>query len=102
MSARLLDVSLDDKYRLESGRIYVNGTQALARLPFIQRRRDARAGLHTAGFISGYRGSPLGSFDQALWQAQRIVADFALTPACAPASRAAASLSSPTSTATMF
>jgi indolepyruvate ferredoxin oxidoreductase len=78
MSARLLDVSLDDKYRLESGRIYVNGTQALARLPFIQRRRDARAGLHTAGFISGYRGSPLGSFDQALWQAQRIVADNAI------------------------
>ena len=78
MSARLLEISLDDKYLLESGRIYVNGTQALARLPFIQRRRDGRAGLHTAGFISGYRGSPLGSFDQALWQAQRIVADNAI------------------------
>ena len=64
--------TLDDKYTRESGAIYLTGTQALARLPFIQKRRDERAGLDTAGYVSGYRGSPLGNLDQALWQAQRI------------------------------
>jgi len=63
-------VTLDDKYALESGRVYLNGTQALVRLPMLQRQRDAEAGLETAGFISGYRGSPLGGLDQALWQAK--------------------------------
>ncbi|SLN73639.1 indolepyruvate ferredoxin oxidoreductase family protein [Oceanibacterium hippocampi] len=62
-------ISLEDKYVLESGRIYVTGTQALVRLPIMQRQRDAAAGLRTGGFISGYRGSPLGGYDQALWQA---------------------------------
>src|SRR5579862_5463885 len=65
-----LPVSLEDKYTLASGRIYLNGTQALVRLAMIQRERDAAAGLNTAGFISGYRGSPLGGFDQALWEAK--------------------------------
>ena len=65
-----LPVSLEDKYTLASGRIYLNGTQALVRLAMIQRERDAAAGLNTAGFISGYRGSPLGGFDQALWKAK--------------------------------
>ena len=64
--------TLDDKYTRQSGAIYLTGTQALARLPLIQKRRDRRAGLDTAGYISGYRGSPLGNLDQALWQAQRI------------------------------
>jgi indolepyruvate ferredoxin oxidoreductase len=50
-------VSLEDKYILDSGRIYLTGTQALVRLPMIQRARDEVAGLNTAGFISGYRGS---------------------------------------------
>jgi TPP-dependent indolepyruvate ferredoxin oxidoreductase alpha subunit len=45
--------------------------QALVRLPMLQRTRDAMAGLNTAGFISGYRGSPLGGYDQALWQAKK-------------------------------
>ena len=68
-----LPVSLDDKYILESGRVYLTGTQALVRLPMMQRQRDQAAGLNTAGYISGYRGSPLGGFDQALWQAKRFI-----------------------------
>ena len=67
----LESVTLDDKYRLESGRVFMNGTQALVRLPMLQRQRDLRAGLNTAGFISGYRGSPLGGYDQALWAASK-------------------------------
>ena len=66
----LREVTLDDKYALERGRAFMNGNQALVRLPMLQRERDRRAGLRTAGFISGYRGSPLGSFDQALWKAR--------------------------------
>ena len=63
-------ISLDDKYTLERGRVYMSGTQALVRLPMLQYQRDHAAGLNTAGFISGYRGSPLGALDQALWQAR--------------------------------
>lgn len=66
-------VSLDDKYTLESGRIFLTGTQALVRLPMMQRQRDLRAGLNTACFISGYRGSPLGGVDQQLWQARKFL-----------------------------
>src|ERR1041385_8532938 len=66
----LLQVELDDKYRLESKRIFLSGTQALVRLPMLQRERDRAAGLNTAGFISGYRGSPLGMYDHALWRAK--------------------------------
>ena len=66
-------VTLDDKYLLDSGRIYLTGIQALVRLPMMQRQRDLAAGLNTAGFISGYRGSPLGGFDQTLWQAKRFI-----------------------------
>ncbi|MCA6215498.1 indolepyruvate ferredoxin oxidoreductase family protein [Ideonella sp. B7] len=64
-------VSLDDKYALPTGRAFMSGVQALVRLPMLQRTRDAMAGLNTAGFISGYRGSPLGGYDQALWQAKK-------------------------------
>lgn len=71
----LSQVTLDDKYLLEQGRVYVTGTQALVRLPMIQRARDVRAGLNTAGFISGYRGSPLGAYDQALWKAKKFLKD---------------------------
>jgi len=67
----LAHVTLDDKYELESGRVYLTGTQALARLPMLQRQRDDNAGIKTACFISGYRGSPLGGFDQALWKAKK-------------------------------
>ena len=69
----LARVSLDDKYTLQSGRIYLSGIQALVRLPMMQRERDRAAGLNTAGFISGYRGSPLGGYDNALWQAHRLL-----------------------------
>jgi indolepyruvate ferredoxin oxidoreductase len=67
----LESVTLDDKYALESGRAFMSGVQALVRLPMLQRTRDALAGLNTAGFVSGYRGSPLGGYDQALWQAKK-------------------------------
>ncbi len=67
-------VSLDDKYALETGRAFMSGVQALVRLPMLQRTRDALAGLNTAGFISGYRGSPLGGYDQALWSAKKHLA----------------------------
>lgn len=70
-SAPLQPVTLDDKYVLTHGRAYLTGTQALVRLPMIQRARDLAAGLNTGGFISGYRGSPLGGFDQALWKAKK-------------------------------
>jgi indolepyruvate ferredoxin oxidoreductase len=66
----LREVTLDDKYTLERGRAFMSGTQALVRLPMLQRERDRRAGLNTGGFISGYRGSPLGGVDQALWKAR--------------------------------
>ncbi len=66
-------VTLDDKYLLDQGRVYLTGIQALVRLPMIQRQRDLAAGLNTAGFISGYRGSPLGGYDQALWKAQKFL-----------------------------
>ncbi|QOV96414.1 indolepyruvate ferredoxin oxidoreductase family protein [Novosphingobium sp. ES2-1] len=62
-------VSLSDKYAATSGHVYLNGSQALVRLPIMQRMRDAANNLRTAGFISGYRGSPLGIYDLALWQA---------------------------------
>src|SRR2546425_30390 len=70
-AADLAKASLDDKYTLERGRVFLTGTQALIRLMLLQRERDARSGLNTAGFVSGYRGSPLGGLDQALWRAQK-------------------------------
>lgn len=69
MKPFLRKVDLDDKYTLDSGRIFITGTQALVRLPLMQKRIDIAQGFNTAGFISGYRGSPLGGFDQALWKA---------------------------------
>ena len=66
----LADVSIDDKYTLPSGRIYLSGIQALVRLPILQYERDKPAGIRTGGFISGYRGSPLGMYDHALWRAK--------------------------------
>ena len=68
-------VTLDDKYSLASGRAFMSGVQALVRLPMLQRERDLAAGLNTGGFISGYRGSPLGGYDQALWAAKKHLAD---------------------------
>ena len=65
----LLPVSLDDKYAQPHGRVLVSATQALTRLLMEQRVRDQAAGLNTAGYVSGYRGSPLGTLDKALWDA---------------------------------
>ncbi len=64
---------LEHRYTRESGRVYLTGVQALVRLPLAQRWRDEAAGLNTAGFISGYRGSPLGAYDMALWQARALL-----------------------------
>ena len=66
----LHDVVLDDKYDLSKQRIFVSGAQAVIRMMLMQRERDRLAGLRTAGFVSGYRGSPLGGFDLQLWKAK--------------------------------
>ncbi|GAB2871399.1 indolepyruvate ferredoxin oxidoreductase family protein [Paraburkholderia jirisanensis] len=74
LEAALSSVTLDDKYTLERGRAYMSGIQALVRLPMLQQQRDHAAGLNTAGFVSGYRGSPLGSLDLSLWKAKKHLA----------------------------
>jgi indolepyruvate ferredoxin oxidoreductase len=66
--------TLEDKYTRSEGRIYLSGVQALVRLPLMQQMRDRAAGLNTGGFISGYRGSPLGGFDLELWKAKKHLA----------------------------
>ncbi|NNC76323.1 MAG: pyruvate ferredoxin oxidoreductase, partial [Woeseiaceae bacterium] len=66
---------LDDRYRRESGRVFLTGTQALVRIPLMQRTLDKARGLNTAGFISGYRGSPLGNYDMELWRAKQYLAE---------------------------
>ena len=68
IEAGLKSVDLSDKFELDEGRIFISGTQALARLALIQTRIDKAAGLNTRGFISGYRGSPLGGLDATLWR----------------------------------
>jgi hypothetical protein len=70
MGQALKTVSLDDKYALDKTRAYMTGIEALVRLPILQHQRDRKRGLNTAGFISGYRGSPLGGVDQAMWKAR--------------------------------
>ena len=68
-------VTLEDKYEVDSDRFYLTGTQALVRLPLLQRQLDVAAGLNTAGFVSGYRGSPLGQVDIQMWAARKYLAD---------------------------
>ncbi len=67
--------SIDAKYTQQEGRVFLSGNQALVRLPFEQARRDLEAGLNTGGFISGYRGSPLGHLDQDLWKVKKPLAE---------------------------
>ncbi|MGI9307762.1 MAG: indolepyruvate ferredoxin oxidoreductase family protein, partial [Gammaproteobacteria bacterium] len=69
------DYELSDRYSRESGRVFLTGTQALVKIPLMQRAMDRKAGLNTAGFISGYRGSPLGAYDQELWRAHQFLED---------------------------
>jgi indolepyruvate ferredoxin oxidoreductase len=70
---------LDDRYRRESGRVFLTGTQALVRIPLMQRTMDRAAGLDTAGFISGYRGSPLAAYDTELWRAGKFLEENNIT-----------------------
>ncbi|MGL4766792.1 MAG: indolepyruvate ferredoxin oxidoreductase family protein [Formosimonas sp.] len=69
------DVHINDKYTATQGQVFLSGIQALVRLPLMQKIRDERAGLNTAGFVSGYRGSPLGGLDDALWRAKKFLAE---------------------------
>ena len=75
----LANVALDDKYRLDQGRVFVTGVQALARLPMLQHQRDVAAGLDTAGYVSGYRGSPLAGLDTALRAAGQFLREHNIT-----------------------
>ena len=68
-------VSLDDKYLIEGEQVFITGVQALVRLPLLRREIDAKSGLNTAGFVSGYRGSPLGIYDKHLWRERKRLAD---------------------------
>lgn len=63
--------ALEDRYGVDDGWVYMTGIQALVRLPLQQRARDAAAGWNTGGYISGYRGSPLGRYDMELWAAEK-------------------------------
>ncbi len=74
MSATSDAFSLDAKFTQAEGRVYLSGIQALVRLPLDQHRADARRGLRTATFISGYRGSPLGGLDQTLERNGKLLA----------------------------
>ncbi len=74
-AATLQDAKLDDRYTQNEGRVFLTGIQALVRLPMMQRQIDLAAGLNTAGFISGYRGSPLGGFDLTLWRTRQHLKD---------------------------
>lgn len=65
------NIAIDDKYALDKTRAYLTGIEALVRLPMLQHQRDLERGLNTAGFVSGYRGSPLGTVDQAMWKAKK-------------------------------
>ena len=67
--------SLEERYTTREGWVYMTGIQALVRLPLQQRLRDAAAGLNTGGYVSGYRGSPLGRYDMELWAAQQRLAE---------------------------
>jgi len=70
---RRSETTLDDKYLAQEGWVYMTGMQALVRLPIQQRLRDVAAGMNTGGYISGYRGSPVGRYDMELWSAEKLL-----------------------------
>ncbi|MEZ5918195.1 MAG: hypothetical protein R3C40_11645, partial [Parvularculaceae bacterium] len=80
---KLDDYTLDDRFARSEGRVFLTGSQALVAIMIMQRRLDRLAGLNTGGFVSGYRGSPLGGVDQALWRAKKFLAaeDITFLPA---------------------
>ena len=80
--AQLAGYELADRYRLENGRVFLSGLQAIARLPLDQIRSDRRRGLNTAAFVSGYQGSPVGAFGDEVERAARTVADLPIV--CQP------------------
>ena len=69
-------VSLEDKYTLRKGHAFMTGIQSLVRLPMVQRELDLKAGHNTAGYISGYRGSPLGGYDQQLERNTKLLDEY--------------------------
>src|ERR1700748_618320 len=71
-------ISLDQKYTQGSGHVFMTGIRALVRLPMAQIRRDRAAGLNTAGLVTGYRGSPLGGYDQQLMAARAHLAQYGI------------------------
>ncbi len=75
MAEAVDDYQLSDRYQRQEGQVLLTGIQALARIPIEQLRRDRAAGLHTAAFLSGYPGSPLGGLDQEIARAAAMVPD---------------------------
>jgi len=71
LSHEFRSYKLDDRYEQQQGRVFLTGTQALARVMLDQARRDRQAGMNTAGFVSGYRGSPLGAVDLEFWRSRQ-------------------------------
>ena len=69
----IAQVSLQDRFDLTKSPVLLNGTQALVRLMLMQRARDAAAGLNTAGYVTGYRGSPLGAVDLQMAKAAKVL-----------------------------
>lgn len=65
-----MQITLEDKYTKNQGKVFVTGSQVLVKLPLVQKKLDEKLNLNTSGFISGYRGSPLGIYDKALWEAK--------------------------------
>jgi len=76
------EITLNDRYDLHKSPVLLNGTQALVRLMLMQKARDTRAGLHTAGYVTGYRGSPLGAVDMQMARAKNVLepADITFQP----------------------
>ena len=72
-------ISLNDKYDIEKHQVLLNGTQALVRLMIAQKERDRQAGLNTAGYVTGYRGSPLGAVDFQMKRAGNVLPENDIT-----------------------